>query len=213
MCAFNLDGTLVYCGADDAYVRAMHVHNGSLLWAFKTGGAVVSSAVVDEDGHIYVGSHDKYFYALYSNGTKKWKRKLKEIIWSSPVVHPHEDIVYIAGYRAKVLALNKQTGKIVWKYRANSGSVSSPKLNELSTVLYLCDTSSYVYALDSLDGSVILEKMVGLNESIHATPAIDKDGALYLLLLSGGLVSIDIQVTKRINWRIELGNSKYNVFF
>ena len=60
-------------------------------WRFKIGGNLITSApAIDEYGVLYVGSiwaQPNYLYAIYkSNGTKKWKYKVGQDIWSSPAI-------------------------------------------------------------------------------------------------------------------------------
>src|SRR5215831_18954263 len=58
----------------------------SLLWSFKTGGAVKSSAAVAE-GRVFVGSSDEMVYALdFTNGKKVWAFKTGGAVESSPLV-------------------------------------------------------------------------------------------------------------------------------
>jgi outer membrane protein assembly factor BamB len=45
---------------------------GHEKWQFYCDDYVEGSAVIDNEGHIYFGSWNA-FYALYPNGTMKWK--------------------------------------------------------------------------------------------------------------------------------------------
>jgi len=48
-------------------------NNGTLKWKYKALGEVGSSPVIASDGTVYVGSYDKYLYALNPDGTLQWK--------------------------------------------------------------------------------------------------------------------------------------------
>ena len=57
-----------------------------LLWSFKAGGAVKSSAAV-EGGRVFVGSDDGNVYALdFATGRKVWASKTDGPVESSPLV-------------------------------------------------------------------------------------------------------------------------------
>jgi len=48
-------------------------NEGLIKWTFWTDFGISSSPAIDEDGIIYVSSKDDYLYALYPNGTEKWR--------------------------------------------------------------------------------------------------------------------------------------------
>ena len=55
-------------------------NNGACLWMFKTIGSMQSGIAIDKDGILSFGDYAWFFYAVYPNGTLKWKYKLFEII-------------------------------------------------------------------------------------------------------------------------------------
>jgi len=63
---------------------------GAELWRVRgdVAGAVESSAVIDNNGIIYFGTMggDHSLYALYPNGTRKWKYVTDDIIWCTPAI-------------------------------------------------------------------------------------------------------------------------------
>ena len=44
-----------------------------LKWKYKSNGELKSPPAIGEDGTIYVCSWDYYMYAIYPNGTLRWK--------------------------------------------------------------------------------------------------------------------------------------------
>ena len=56
-----------------------------LLWTFKTGDAIKSSAVV-WDETVYIGSNDGYIYAINTNGTLKWKFNAGTSVEAPPLI-------------------------------------------------------------------------------------------------------------------------------
>jgi putative pyrroloquinoline-quinone-binding quinoprotein len=48
-------------------------NTGVEIWRFKTEGSVGGGPVVGDDGTVYFGDRSWYFYALYPDGTFKWK--------------------------------------------------------------------------------------------------------------------------------------------
>jgi outer membrane protein assembly factor BamB len=88
-------------------------------WEFKTGKGIFSSPVVDEDGTVYIGSADHYFYAITQNGSLKWKCKTNEIIDSSALLD-NRGFVYVGSGDSYVYCINCETGRIVWKSKAHA---------------------------------------------------------------------------------------------
>ena len=85
LCAFlpaiGSDGT-IYVGSNDNNLYAINP-NGSLKWAFKTGGEVYGPPAIEKDGTIYVGSWDNNLYAINPDSSKKWDFKTGDDVESS----------------------------------------------------------------------------------------------------------------------------------
>jgi len=75
--AIASDGT-IYVGSNDHKLYAIHP-NGTLQWAYTTGGSVNSSPAIAANGTIYVGSGNGKLYALYG------RSKLANTDW--PMFH------------------------------------------------------------------------------------------------------------------------------
>ena len=152
MCHFNFDNTLVYCGADDGFLRAMHTKNGSVLWQYQTAGAIISSVKLDAKGNLYFGCLDHYMYSLDSDGEQRWRRFLGNPIWTTPLLVAELDLLIVGtkiesvnDTRANTFALEMSTGNFIWRLKANGGLVSSPQLNPHDTTLYVCSIRGKLY--------------------------------------------------------------------
>ena len=93
--------------------------SGRKPWVFRTGKGIFSSAVVDKEGTVYIGSADHYFYALRVDGSVKWKVRTDEIIDSSALLDD-KGRVYVGSGDAHVYSINRETGEIIWKSRAHT---------------------------------------------------------------------------------------------
>jgi outer membrane protein assembly factor BamB len=64
---------VIYAGNRDGYFYALNAATGSLIWRYKTDGAILYSAAY-KNGVVYFGSNDAHAYALnVSTGTLVWK--------------------------------------------------------------------------------------------------------------------------------------------
>ncbi len=95
-------------------------------WEFKTGKGIFSSAVVDAEGTVYIGSADQYFYALRKDGSLKWKFKTGEVIDSSALLDD-QGRVYFGSGDAHVYCLDRETGKEIWRFKADPVEVVEKK--------------------------------------------------------------------------------------
>lgn len=88
-------------------------------WTFQTGKGVFSSPVIDNDGTVYIGSGDQYFYALDKTGKVKWKTLTGEIIDSSALLDD-KGRIYVGSGDGHVYALERSNGQVLWKFRAHT---------------------------------------------------------------------------------------------
>jgi outer membrane protein assembly factor BamB len=85
-------------------------------WAFQTQKGLFLEGVIDEDGTIYIGSADTYFYAINPDGTLKWKFATGDIIDSTAILAADGTIFVPAG-DGYLYALDAN-GAMKWKLSA-----------------------------------------------------------------------------------------------
>ena len=103
--AFNPDNSMFYIGDDDGVMHALNVSSDqpSFEWNFTTGGAIVSSPAVGQDGTIYFGSADGNIYALNPDGTEKWHMAIGANIRSSPAIA--DGLIYVGSASGRMYAI------------------------------------------------------------------------------------------------------------
>ncbi|MEX2689192.1 MAG: FG-GAP-like repeat-containing protein [Candidatus Njordarchaeum guaymaensis] len=166
----------------DGYAYALNGEDGSLLWRFRAGQQVLSSAAladVDDDGRLEVifgviGSSQKYGYIYTLNGEDGsilWKRKIEEKgkyfygrypAFSSPVLGDIDGDgrleIILSSYIRWIFALNGEDGSILWKYYVGTWSRCSPVIGDLDrdNQLDVLFNSGYeFYAIDGKRGEII----------------------------------------------------------
>src|SRR5438046_4342331 len=96
----------------------------SLLWSFKTGGPVKSSAAIVE-GHVFIGSGDGNVDALdLASGKKGWAARTGGPVDSSPLVL--DGSVFFGSTDNSLRAVEAASGKPVWKYETGDKILGAP---------------------------------------------------------------------------------------
>ena len=155
--------------------------NLTLAWKFTTGGSVISSPSV-ANGILYVGSQDKYIYALGAfSGNLIWKFKTQSMIESTPAVSNGK--VYTGGDDGYVYCLDAYLGTLNWKTFINGdlpytyGSFvlkSSPSVHDGRVFVGSIDGN--MYSIDADTGNIAWKFQT--SGPIHSSPTVS-DGAVY----------------------------------
>ena len=141
--------------AQDARSSVVPKLTGGAFWDFKTGKGVFSSPIVGADGTVYVGSADRSFYAIGSDGKLRWKVDTGEIIDSSGLLDD-KGRVYFGSGDGILRACDAKTGAVAWTFTADSPAENSAYLNWFEGnvaigpdgTLYVPNDNYFVYALD-----------------------------------------------------------------
>lgn len=87
--------------------------NKTLIWQYRTGGAIVADPVVDASG-VYVASTDRSLYRLDLNsGDPVWRVRMSTPLDTPPVVVAHTVFQY--SYRDGLIAIDADTGAERWR--------------------------------------------------------------------------------------------------
>lgn len=138
------DGEMVYFGAYDKKLYALHAGSGDLAWSFEAEGGIVSRPLV-AGGLVYFGSEDQQLYALSrQNGKLVWSYSTKAAIRSSPrIVEGH---IFIGSDDGYLHAVNTDSCRCTWRFDAGSPIRSTPCLTRDG--IYFGSDSGDFYCLD-----------------------------------------------------------------
>lgn len=147
---------------------------GSLKWAFETGGGVVSSPAIGPDGTIYLGSNDGSLYAINPDGTLKWTFPTKGAVHSRPAIGP-DGTIYVGSWDHYLYAINPD-GSSKWAFLTKGKINSSPFIDPDGTI-YVGSWDHHLYAINQ-DGS--LKWAFSTKETVLSSPAVGPDGTVYV---------------------------------
>ena len=157
---------------------ALKPKRGGLFWSYPTGKGIFSTPVVGGDGTIYVGSADRYFYALTPAGELRWRHLTGDIVDSAGLL---DDLgrVYFGSGDGKLRALDAATGQPVWEFLADAPEINGAFINwfegnvamAANGDLIVPNDNYFVYRIDRHSGDPIWKFRVP--EQTWSSPAID----------------------------------------
>ncbi|MBI3485411.1 PQQ-binding-like beta-propeller repeat protein [Candidatus Daviesbacteria bacterium] len=158
--------------------------DGSVKWQARLGEDPSSSIAIAQDGTLYIGTgNNAYFFALTSDGIKKWSRIVGSDITvqaKSPLVGPDNNVyVTTAGISSGDLLVSYDSlGNKRWSYKSSNGFSSDPAIKD--NLIYIVEGNT-LKAINTQDGSVkwTWSAIADPTESL-TTPVIDKDGFCYV---------------------------------
>ena len=173
-------GSSLGCKGDPSYDDNRHNATGPVIppnWTFNTDWSVNSSPALASDGTIYIGSNSTNFYAIYANGTQKWKLD-RSGAWYSPTVAPSGRIYVGSGHpENKLYAINPADGSVIWTFPASgslSGAVTTkPAVSSDGSAVYFGSQDGFVYAINS-SGTELWRFNTG--QPVNSSPALSTTG-------------------------------------
>jgi outer membrane protein assembly factor BamB len=195
-------GDSLYVSTLDGHIYDLSLETGQLLgWSFEAEAGFASSPVVYEE-QIYVGSFDRYLYAIGTgSNVSMWKFPQEEPagnwFWASPIVS--EGIVYAASLDGRLYGINGTTGGEIWSYTTKDQSdepssiVSSPVL--VDNLLIVVNESGTVYVFDlgaGFGGEVVPLRTVSIGASVRSSFCA-QDGLMYIRAEDNSIYVVDIE--------------------
>lgn len=137
------------------------IDTGADPWVFPTDKGVFSTAVIDGDDNVYVGSGDRVFYKLDKNGNELWSVLTGEVVDSSALLDDR-GLVYFGSGDGILYALDRDDGSEVWRFEAEPPSAHEGALINwfegnvamgLDGMLFVPNDNHCTYAIDRDDGT------------------------------------------------------------
>ena len=212
---FISQGKLYFtAGADGVY--CIDALEGQEIWHYKAIHADMSPIVHNDKVYFGTGYGDYRIYAVDAQtGTEIWSHQMPYPVWGSPSAH--ENLVFFGLGRGnlsdsdpipagKVVALDTETGDIVWEHEAKDAVLTAIAVRNGSVTFGSRDGS--VYCLRATDGK--RNWQTGLGAPIVSSPAVTpdtvyaatKNGYIYALSTDDGNVEWEFNtrtVTRNIN--------------
>jgi outer membrane protein assembly factor BamB len=156
------DGERVYVTSLDHSVIAVDVNTYKVVWRKELGGAVPGSAVLGEDGNLYVGSLASQLEKFDpATGEHQPVVDAENWIWSTPSVDG--DTLYFSDVDGNLYSFNTSTGsqncKPIKPDTSATASITASPLVREQHILVATESGS-VFAVDP-DGKVLWNETIG----------------------------------------------------
>jgi len=226
-----ITGNYIYIGSTDGNLYAIDKSNGNEIWRFKAQSPITASPLED-NGKIYFGCQDGNYYAVDTRkGTLAWKfrtngeRRIGRIgLWglepagtymedeydlyfSSPTTDTNS--VYFGSSDSCLYALNKNTGKLQWKYKTNGPIHAGVSVSDNKVIA--CSWDTWVYALDTRSGKeswkfkTKADTTTHLMEGMQSAPEI-KNGIVYISCRDANLYALQLS-NGQLKWNYNARNA------
>lgn len=206
------DGT-IYFGSNDGNLYAVD-SEGNERWRHHFGddtrNRFKNGLTLGPDGTIY-GADRFSVYAFDPNGEELWSTELdvRTRIRTGPALSA-DGILYITG-AADVIALDAETGELLWQEHSAGRAVTTPVVGEDGTMYFgirysgVRDADYIFLAVDPSTGEEIWHyKIEGDHRyDSYGDTAIDENGILYFPGYDGHLHAVDPEEGEKL-WRSDL---------
>ncbi|MGB8330382.1 MAG: PQQ-binding-like beta-propeller repeat protein [Polyangiales bacterium] len=138
------------------------IDTGADIWVFPTGKGIFSTAVIDGDNNVYLGSGDRVFYKLDKKGEEVWSMLTGEVIDSSALLDDN-GVLYFGSGDGFLYAVDRENGSEIWTFEGDPPSVNGALINwfegnvamGLDGTLYVPNDNRCTYAIDRTNGTPI----------------------------------------------------------
>jgi outer membrane protein assembly factor BamB len=204
----------VYFGASDGLLRAVqyidHYHTALVKWTFSAAKPIRTAPVAELDPSInqiksiYVGDTTGHLYKVSANGQPdaafQFTPRVAGAAVSSPALAGNH--LYFASEDGNLYAVNKTTGDIDWAFPIGTGVTSPPTpLSSPAVATNGAQPPVIVVGSNAANGAVyfvqdnntsaaLLVPAFAIGAPVHSSPAIGRDGTVYVGADDGRLYAI-----------------------
>lgn len=147
-----------------------------LLWTASTGTHTTSSPVVS-DGTVFFGNEKGTLTSISPEGKIKWKYEEGSLFEAAPLVFGNK--IIIGSNQGNLIAVDKVTGKLVWKYATENQISGSANIwtSGSKAGIVVGSYDYYLHCVAPRTGKMLWK--VETENYINGTPAISREGIVF----------------------------------
>lgn len=171
--------------------------------------ASFGSAVINNEGHIFVGGSDGYLYCLNSQGLVIWRYGTTSKIICTPTIGPDGNI-YLSNWMDSMAYCISPQGKLIWKYHLGDYNTGTSPVFGLDNRLYIITSNSIYSTMHVFKyGKLIANHTIPFISG--STPVACEDGRLYMVSAEHELVILNFDGSLRNATFIDTGYFNYAI--
>ncbi len=174
------DGSIRFAAGSDLWAIE---RDGTVKWRFRARSKIFATPAIDEDGTVYVGSQDDFFYAIADDGRMRWSYHTRDDNDASPVIGD-DGTIYFGSDDQHVYALTRD-GDLVWSADVE-GYVRAPLAlgSRGDVIVGVYGPRPRVISLDARTGDLDWFFPVTVTDSsevgVHSGALVDARGDIYV---------------------------------
>lgn len=174
--AIGDDGTVYMgCSAKDGLENMFAINQGGTKkWGFAAGDINRTTASIDNNGNIYIGSYDDNIYSFSQDGNVRFSFDTGSNPRYNGAVFASDGTIYVNSQSDFLFALNTD-GTKKWEFKSDGDFNATPAIGTDGTI-YIGSTDDFFYAINP-DGTEKWKSQYG-SWTASAT-AIGDDGTIY----------------------------------
>lgn len=163
----------LYIPLSEGDVKAVNRSDWTIRWRFDTDFGVWSPPQIVEDRLIFSSLNHNLYAVDPLTGDELWRADLQGAVTSAPVLS--NEFLYVGSFANRIYKINLD-GEIVAEFETRDWVWGTPVIADDGTMLYVGDSSGWVYALDvSGEGfSEVWSRQVA-QRAVRATPLVVGD--------------------------------------
>ncbi|MCX6818355.1 MAG: PQQ-binding-like beta-propeller repeat protein [Candidatus Aenigmarchaeota archaeon] len=159
----------IYFAVLDNHLYCLDVDTGKEIWRFRTGKYGNVSTPSLYKNRLYHSTRDGIVYALTMDGKEIWRFHTGGFIAKNIV---HAGVVYFGSEDSFFYAIDAETGKELWRYKAGAGILDDAKI--IGDLLCFGSWDCHYYALDRRTGEEVW-RFESSSQQIASVPSIESE--------------------------------------
>ncbi len=139
----------VLIGSTDGFLYCLKMDSGTLLWKYRIGFPIISSATIKEN-IAYIGVYGTLYAFDIMNGAIVWQKEIGGIIEGSVAIE--EDILFVGTHERNLHAFSIK-GQNLWEFKA-TGILKTTPCTTQTSILFCCE-QGWLYVLEIKTGRMI----------------------------------------------------------
>lgn len=176
------DGTIYETAGDCLFALSS---SGKVRWTVTTPEQVEVSPAVAVNGIVVFGSNDRYEYGVDPDGHVRWKEKIGNFTYSSPLALPGRRVVF-GNHNGQMTTLDSDTGRVL-QVDQGQGQLWTGATVDAHGDVYFASRTGHIYGF-AATGHRLFDFAAG--GEFDSYPALTADGTLLVGAVDGTLYAL-----------------------